>query len=336
MIAASLSTRQPARWQQALRAAITDPAELLDILDLDPALLEPARRAAQRFGLKVPRSFVARMARGDVADPLLRQVLPLGVELEEAEGFSADPVGDLASATRPGVLHKYRGRALLITTGACAIHCRYCFRREFPYSENLAATAEWASALAALRADQSITELILSGGDPLALADHKLRALTDALATLSQLKRLRIHTRFPVVLPERVDEGLIAWLRSIRLPVVIVIHANHANEIDAAVKAALAGLAACGATLLNQSVLLRGINDGADALIALSERLFGAGVLPYYLHLLDRVRGTAHFEVSDERARALMREVAAALPGYLVPRLVREQAGAPFKTPLAW
>lgn len=336
MITASISTRQPARWQQSLRTAITDPAELLDILDLDSQLLEPAQRAAQRFALKVPRGFVARMRRGDAADPLLRQILPLGVELEEAAGFSSDPVGDLASRARPGVLHKYRGRALLITTGACAVHCRYCFRREFPYADNLATTTQWEPALQALRGDASIAELILSGGDPLSLADHKLRALTDALPTVRHLRRLRIHTRFPVVLPERVDDGLLAWLRSIRLPVIVVVHANHANEIDASVETALASLAACGVTLLNQSVLLRGINDSAEALIALSERLFAAGTLPYYLHLLDRVHGAAHFDVAEDQARVLMREVAGALPGYLVPRLVREEAGMPFKTPLGW
>lgn len=306
------------------------------MLSLDPRLLPAARRAAGEFPLKVPRGFVARMRKGDPDDPLLRQVLPLGEELAEATGFVPDPVGDLHSVAGSGVLRKYRGRVLLIATGACAVHCRYCFRREFPYSEHLAAAESWRGAIEELRSDPTVSEVILSGGDPLMLADQKLRSFTDELSGIAHLVRLRVHTRVPVVLPERVDEGLLAWIASIRQRIAVVIHANHAHELDASVADAMARLAAAGAILLNQSVLLRGVNDSADALVELSERLFETGVLPYYLHLLDRVRGSAHFEVGGPRAAALMREVAARLPGYLVPRLVREEARGSFKTPVSW
>lgn len=323
-------------WQLALSRAITDPAELLRELALDPGLIGPARRSAEKFGLKVPRGFLARMHKGDPNDPLLRQVLPLEAELDEAAGYSSDPVGDLASVKGTGLLHKYRGRALLIATGACAVHCRYCFRRDFPYSEHLAAAENWQPSLEHLAGDPSIREVILSGGDPLILADHKLRSLTDGLARLPHIERLRIHTRLPVVLPERIDDGFSRWLAHVPLRKVVVIHANHANEIDAQVEQALADLKACGVTLLNQSVLLKGVNDTADALTQLSEKLFAAGVLPYYLHLLDPVRGAAHFEVDAGHAARLMQEIAAQLPGYLVPRLVRERAGAPFKLPVSW
>jgi EF-P beta-lysylation protein EpmB len=323
-------------WQALLRQAITDPAELLHALALGPEWLQPARRAAATFGLKVPRGFVARMRKGDPVDPLLLQVLPLHAELEHTPGYVGDPVGDLASTQGAGVLHKYDGRALLITTGACAVHCRYCFRREFPYAGHLAAATHWQPALQALAADDSIHEIILSGGDPLSLADHKLQALTDGLRTIRHIRRLRIHTRHPIVLPERIDAPFLQWLRALPWPVVIVVHANHANEIDVRVEQALRDLTTAGATLLNQSVLLKRINDTPDAHIALSEKLFTAGVLPCYLHLLDPVRGAAHFDVDAPTAAHLMRAIATRLPGYLVPRLVREHPGAPYKTPVHW
>jgi len=241
---------------------------------------------------------------------------------------------DLAAKAGHGVLHKYDGRALLIASGSCAVNCRYCFRRHFPYSEEIAAASHWQEALAQVRADPSIRELILSGGDPLALATHKLEELTRGLAELPQVIRLRIHTRLPVVLPERIDDTFVAWLEALPLQKVVVLHANHANELDAAVDAACARLRDAGATLLNQSVLLRGINDEVGTLAALSERLFAAGVLPYYLHQLDRVQGAAHFEVDDGTALDLQEALRARLPGYLVPRLVREVAGDPAKRPL--
>jgi EF-P beta-lysylation protein EpmB len=333
MIPANIPLEQP-NWRAELARAVADPAELVRLLDLDPALLPAARAAARAFPLRVPRGFVARMRRGDVADPLLRQVLPLGAELDQVQGFSVDPTGDLAAASAPGLLTKYQGRALLVATGACAVHCRYCFRRHFPYADENPRADGWRTALAAIEADPSIDEVILSGGDPLSLSDTRLAELAAALAALPQLRRLRIHTRHPVVLPERVDDELLGWLAPLRLQKVVVLHANHAQELDAAVGAACARLRDAGATLLNQSVLLRGVNDDADVLAALSERLFALGVLPYYLHQLDRVAGAAHFEVDDARALALHSELTARLPGYLVPRLVREVAGAPAKQPL--
>ena len=319
-------------WQRSLQDAVTDPAELLRLLELDPGLLPAAQRAAALFPLRVPRGYLGRMRRGDPQDPLLRQVLPLAAELQEQPGFSHDAVGDLASTRGAGVLHKYQGRALLITTGACAVHCRYCFRRHFPYSEHSALRGGWQPALERIAADPAIDEVILSGGDPLSLSDTRLAALAGQLEALPQLRRLRIHTRQPIVLPERVDRELLAWLGRGRLRKIVVLHANHARELDHAVAAAIAALATSGAVLLNQSVLLRGVNDAVATLRALSERLFECGVLPYYLHLLDRVQGAAHFEVPEHEARVLHRALAAELPGYLVPRLVREEQGQPSKT----
>lgn len=334
MIQAGLAGRHPESWQREMAQAITEPAQLLEALALDPALLTPALAAAARFRLRVPRSYVARMRRGDRHDPLLRQVLPVGEELVDAAGYSGDPLGEAAANRAPGLLHKYHGRALLVTTGACAVHCRYCFRREFPYDAQVSGNGRWTEALAALAADESIEELILSGGDPLSLSNARLAGLSASLATIPHLRRLRVHTRTPVVLPARVDDGLVGWLRSLPWPSVVVVHANHAQEIDAAVAAAFARLRSTGAHLLNQSVLLAGVNDDETALVALSTALFEAGALPYYLHLLDRVRGASHFEVPEVRAVELMRGLRARLPGYLVPRLVREEAGAPAKTPI--
>lgn len=320
------------RWQQLWREAVTDPHELLALLDLGDwaAALLPAGDSG--FGLRVPRGFIARMRRGDPDDPLLRQVLPLAAELGEVPGFTRDAVGDLAARAANGVLHKYQGRALLIASGSCAVHCRYCFRRHFPYAQEIAAANHWHAAVEHIRADASISEVIVSGGDPLSLATPKLAELTDALASIAHLKRLRIHTRLPIVLPERVDAELTVWLRRLPWPVAVVLHANHANEIDAGVAHACARLRASGVALLNQSVLLRGVNDDAGTLAALSERLFDCGVIPYYLHQLDRVAGTAHFAVDDATARALIDTLRGRLSGYLVPRLVREIAGAPGKT----
>jgi EF-P beta-lysylation protein EpmB len=322
-------------WQRQWREAITDPITLLAMLGLgDHAgrLLAPADTG---FALRVPHAYVARMRYGDPADPLLLQVLPGAGELLESPGFSLDAVGDLAASTGHGVLQKYHGRSLLIATGSCAIHCRYCFRRHFPYAEQTAASARWGAAIDHLRGDTSISEVILSGGDPLSLTTPKLAELGDALAGLPHVRRLRIHTRLPIVLPQRVDAEWLAWLERLPMQKVVVVHANHAHEIDPSVADACAAMRGAGAVLLNQSVLLRRINDSMDALAALSERLFDCGVLPYYLHLLDRVRGTAHFEVPEDRARDLLEGLRARLPGYLVPRLVREVAGAASKTPVS-
>ncbi|KAF1710403.1 EF-P beta-lysylation protein EpmB [Pseudoxanthomonas kalamensis DSM 18571] len=321
-------------WQQAWRRAVRDPAELLSLLELDTLVERVSTPAAAQFPLRVPRGFVARMRPGDPHDPLLRQVLPLDEEMRPMPGFALDAVGDAAARTGPGVIQKYRGRALLVATGSCAIHCRYCFRRHFPYAEETAARDGWRDAVQRIGDDSGIDEVILSGGDPLSLSTAKLAELTAALAGIPHLKRLRIHSRLPVVLPERVDEALLNWLQALSWPVTFVLHANHANEFDAAVDAALARLRASGALLLNQAVLLQGVNDSVDALVALSERGHAAGVLPYYLHQLDRVQGVAHFEVADARARELHAGLSERLSGYLLPRLVREIPGAPGKQPL--
>lgn len=327
MIPAAPLTMQPQSWQQAWREAVRDPRELLAMLGLEHAVPAVSDAVCAQFPQRVPRGFIARMRRGDPHDPLLRQVLPLDEELRPMPGFVDDAVGDSAARVASGVIHKYAGRALLVATGSCAVHCRYCFRRHFPYAEDTAAAGGWHDAVAAIEADPSITEVILSGGDPLSLATPKLAQLTSMLACLPQIARLRIHTRLPIVLPERVDHDLVAWLRSLPWPVVVVVHANHGNEFDDDVETALLRLRAAGATLLNQAVLLRGVNDSADALADLCERGHRAGVLPYYLHQLDRVAGAAHFEVGDDEARMLHRALVARLPGYLVPRLVREVAG---------
>lgn len=323
-------------WRRRLAGAVRDLGELLDLLELDAAGLgvDATSEAARRFPLRVPRGFVARMRAGDPTDPLLRQVLPLAVEDDPAPGFTDNPVGELGLVRGDGTLGKYHGRALIIATGACAVHCRYCFRRHFPYDDARGASSDLECAVAAIRRDESISEVILSGGDPLSLTDDRLAELVDAVAAVDHVRRLRIHTRAPVVLPERVDEELVDWLQDCPLPVVVVIHANHAAEIDDDVRRSLAVLRAAGATLLNQAVLLAGVNDSARALAELGERLIDCRVLPYYLHLLDRVAGAAHFEVAEHRAVDIMNDLRAILPGYLVPRLVREIEGAPAKTPV--
>jgi EF-P beta-lysylation protein EpmB len=334
MIQTNPRRRQVPAWQQELARAFSRPAELLAFLELPPDT--PALAATADFPLRVPRGYAARMRKGDARDPLFLQVWPQPREADDVAGFGDDAVGDLARLKPGGIIHKYAGRALVIATGACAVHCRYCFRRHFPYADATASRQHWDETLRELAADRSIAEVILSGGDPLSLPDEKLAPFVEALEFLPHVKRLRLHTRQPIVLPERVDDTLLAWLGRGRLQKVVVVHANHANEIDAPVALALRRLSGAGATLLNQSVLLAGVNDDIEALVNLSSRLFECGVMPYYLHMLDKVRGAAHFDVPPETARALVREAAARLPGYLVPRLVREDAGAPSKTPLAW
>ena len=332
-VAAVNATNRPA-WQTELARGFRDPGELVAALDLPAEWAAAARAGHGEFPTRVPRGFVARMRPGDPFDPLLRQVLPLAEEEVRKAGFHADPVGDLGAMGTPGVLHKYHGRALLIVTGACAVNCRYCFRRHFPYGDAHAARQQWEPALEYVADDQSLTEIILSGGDPLSLPDHRLAPLSRRLADIPHLQRLRVHTRLPVVLPERVDSALLDWLAGGRLQPVLVLHANHANELDDGVARACRRLRDAGVTLLNQAVLLRGVNDTVASQCALGERLFEIGVLPYYLHQLDRVAGATHFLVPESEARELAGELAERLPGYLVPALTREDAGAPAKTPL--
>ena len=334
MIPASLPSRQPPAWQLALQEAVTDPAELLDLVGLGAEWLEPARAAARQFPLRVPRGFVARMRRGDPHDPLLLQVLPLGAELDEVAGYRKDPVGDLAALAGPGLLQKYAGRALLVATGACAVNCRYCFRRHFPYEQENASRDAFGPALEVIRSDASLAEVILSGGDRRASGDRRLAALFGALQGVAHVRRVRVHSRLPIVLPERIDDGFLGAWSGLRLQKVVVVHANHAREIDDAVRTAIARLRAADTTVLNQAVLLRGINDRAQDLVELSEALFDAGALPYYLHALDPVAGAAHFDLPAETAQRLLAQVASRLPGFLVPRLVREEPGAPAKTML--
>lgn len=329
MITASLPSRQPKNWQQQLAEAVTSPAGLCAALGLDPKV---AGVADSPFPLRVPQAFVARMRRGDYHDPLLRQVLPLGQEQAAVDGFTADPLLEAAARRAPGLLQKYRHRALLVTTAACGVHCRYCFRREYPYQDDAGDEGRWTEALASIAADPAIEEVILSGGDPLSLSNARLESLSRKLAGIPHLRRFRIHTRQPVVLPDRVDDGLCQWLGQLPWRPVIVLHCNHANEIDAAVRTACSRLRATGVTLLNQSVLLAGVNDSTAALRELSLALDAAGVLPYYLHLLDRVRGAAHFDVPAAAALRLHAELQAQLPGYLLPRLVREKPGAAAKS----
>jgi len=333
MITRSIQIRQPQDWQTLLGQAITDPEELLQALHLPLSLLPAALQAGSGFRLRVPRGFVARMRPGDPDDPLLRQILPLAEELVVTPGYSSDPLAELEAMPTPGVLHKYQKRVLLTMTGACAVHCRYCFRRHYPYSD-ANPTRTYQQTLDYLRRQEDVSEVILSGGDPLTLSDRRLADLVTELETIPQLQRLRIHSRVPVVLPERINPELLAWMEKTRLQLVLVIHSNHANEIDADVAAAMQELHTAGITLLNQSVLLRGINDQAATLADLSEKLFAAHVLPYYLHQLDPVLGAAHFSVDDHKARALMEEVRNSLPGYLVPQLVREEPGHPSKSPI--
>jgi EF-P beta-lysylation protein EpmB len=320
-----------ARWQDAMKDAIRDPEELCRLLELAEEVAVAARAAGQQFPLFVPRGYLARMQLGDANDPLLRQVLPIGAELADVAGFTADPVGDLPSLRAPGLLHKYSERALLVASGTCAVHCRYCFRRHYPYAEIPHSIDQWRLAIRAIDADPSIQEVILSGGDPLTIVDDALGELIDQLAAVSHLRRLRIHTRLPIVIPERVTDALVALLRETRLRQVMVVHVNHANELDESVERGLGRLAAAGVMLLNQAVLLRGVNDSVATQLALAERLVDLGVLPYYLHQLDRVVGAAHFEVPVETGRRIVEELRQRLPGYMVPRYVQEVAGAPYK-----
>lgn len=314
-------------WQIALANTIKDPEELLAQLGLSGKLDAIDDDIIKQFPLRVTQSYINKMRYGDVNDPLLRQVFPLIDESIIHEDFVTDPVGDHMAVTSPGILQKYHGRALLLTTGACAIHCRYCFRRHFPYSDSNPLASQWQQTLKSLNDDTSINEVILSGGDPLVITDNKLANLVSDLEQIPHIKRLRIHSRLPIVLPERIDQQLLNWIKHTRLQVIMVIHANHANEIDQDVAKALDDLRMAGCQLLNQAVLLKGINDSASSLAALSERLCEVSVMPYYLHLLDRVAGANHFDVAEQQGIELIDQLRTLLPGYLVPRLVREEQG---------
>jgi L-lysine 2,3-aminomutase len=315
-------------WQQQLSEAFGNIEDLCDFLELSPEHLPVSLAACKNFALRIPVSFAACMEKGNPHDPLLRQVLPIADELRVYPGFSDDPVGDLPATAQVGVLHKYHGRVLLINTGSCAINCRYCFRRNFPYADLQLSKQKEAAAMAYINADTSISEVIFSGGDPLLLSDARLAQIIDELDTIGHVKRIRIHSRLPIVLPARITDELIAVFAHSSKQIVMVMHCNHANEIGVDTVRASHDLKRNGITLLNQSVLLKGVNDNVQTLSDLSERLFTHGVIPYYLHLLDKATGTGHFEVSKQEAVALYKQLQTILPGYLVPKLVEEQAGS--------
>lgn len=323
------------RWQRIMRDAIRSPDELCQRLQLPREFTERARQAATDFPLFVPLGYLRRMRPGDIADPLLRQVLPLPIETDARKGFSVDPVADGQATLVPGLLKKYAGRALMVTTGTCAVHCRYCFRRHFPYAVVPRGFDAWQPALAQLASDPTIHEVILSGGDPLTLVDDRLAWLAERLAAIGHLRRLRIHSRLPIIIPERVGDELLTWLRGTRLTTIMVVHANHPRELDRDVEAALGRIVDAGVPVLNQAVLLGGVNDSADVLVELCERLADLRVVPYYLHQLDRVSGAAHFEVPLARGLAIHRQLRRRLPGYAVPRYVQERPGDEYKWELS-
>lgn len=321
------------QWQQELAQSISDPRELGALLRLPESWITQNQSARELFPLRVTRYFAGLMTPEDLSDPLLLQVMPKQEEFATKEGFIADPLEE-QSSNYSGILHKYKSRVLVILRGGCAINCRYCFRRHFPYEDHHFGRAQLQQLVELVQSDAAINEVILSGGDPLMANDEQLERVLTELESLPQLKRVRIHSRLPVVLPSRLTEKLAKRLQSSRLQAILVIHANHPREITTTLKSALAMWAMHNVTLFNQSVLLAGINDSAEVLEALSEALFDARVTPYYLHQLDKVAGASHFAVSDERARQLEHELRARLPGFLVPKLVREIAGEASKTPL--
>lgn len=335
MIPRTVPTWQIKSWQEELKQLIQNPKTLIDRLQLDREWLEPAEKAARHFPLRLTESYFSRIRPGDPHDPLLRQVLPLGEELEAAPGYDKDPLDESRFNPVPGLVHKYRSRVLLIAATQCAINCRYCFRRHFPYEDNQLSRPEWQAALDYVRQAPEVNEVILSGGDPLSLGDKHLAWLVQQIADIAHIKRLRIHSRYPVILPTRITDELVGAVSHPRLRTVMVMHCNHPQEIDEEVGRGVATLIRAGIQVLNQSVLLKKINDNSRILATLSESLFDIGVQPYYLHLLDKVEGAAHFAVSDEDAKTLYGELLTLLPGYLVPKLVRETPHEGSKTPVS-
>jgi len=325
---------QQSPWQAKLQQLFNDPDLVLKEVETTISAELISKKASESFSMRVTKEFIDRIKKGDPDDPLLKQILPVKDEEFEVEGFTTDPLAEMGTQVVPGLLHKYHGRALLVVTGTCAIHCRYCFRRHFPYAESNPAKDKWQQALDHIKNDPSISEIILSGGDPLTLPDHRLLDLIQKLSDIGHLQRLRIHSRLPIILPDRVNEHMIKWLTNTRLKSVLVVHTNHGNELDKDVATAMQRLRDINIPVFNQSVLLKGINDSAEILADLSERLFEIGIIPYYLHMLDPVAGAAHFKVDEASARSIMLKLYKTLPGYLVPRLVREIAGAQYKIPV--
>jgi EF-P beta-lysylation protein EpmB len=319
-------------WKTEFSRCINSTDELLNYLQLDPQQLSVSQQAALSFPMQVPWPFVRRMEVGNPDDPLLSQVLPIDAEMQTMPGFSPDPLKEADHNPVPGIVHKYRNRLLLIVSPHCAINCRYCFRRHFPYEENRQSKEQWQQALAYISSMPEINEVIFSGGDPLAANDKFLGWLTEQIANIPHIKRLRIHSRLPVVIPSRINQQFFGWATTTRLKPVMVLHINHGNEINDELAASIAQCSANGILMLNQTVLLKGINDDAEILSALSEKLFDCGVTPYYLHLLDQVQGASHFDVGRDKAKQIYAQLQARLPGFLVPKLVTEIAGKRSKT----
>jgi len=320
-------------WQKASKQTVNDIPSLATLLELDTKAL-PSIVATNDFELRVPMPFVNRMEKGNINDPLLKQILPTTHELDTQVGFTNDPLNEQHYNSCPGLIHKYASRVLLTAAVSCPINCRYCFRRHFPYADNRLNPKNWQAALDYIANNDSIKEVILSGGEPLLLNDRMLSALLDKIESIEHVKLIRIHTRFPVVVPQRLTATLCTRLSTSRCKISMVMHINHPNEIDEHFKRCVLPLITSPVTLLNQSVLLKSINDDIQTLTDLSYTLFDAGLLPYYLHATDPVSGTAHFTVSDDKAQQLVSELTASLPGYLVPTLVREVSGKQAKTRL--
>lgn len=330
-----IQTNQNLSWSQHLSQALTSLPELVEHLGLPKSLAQQGVEAHQSFKLLVPRPYLSRIEYGNPQDPLLLQILPSAAEMQKVIGYTKDPLEEADHNPQKAIVHKYKRRLLVITTGTCAVNCRYCFRRHFPYGDNQLAQAEWQSVIDYVKHHPEINEVILSGGDPLMMKDSLLADKVRKLEDLPQIKRLRIHSRLPVVIPARVCDEMLAWIKASRLDIVMVWHINHANEIDEELVQAAHRLKRAGVTLLNQGVLLKGINDSVDAQVNLSEAVFSAGILPYYMFTLDPVEGAAHFDIHIEDAQRLMGKVAAELPGYLVPRLAKEIPGKPAKSVFA-
>lgn len=322
-------------WSTELAQAIKSPSELIPLLGLSKTGLPPGLLAMESFRMLVPRPFVSRMEQGNPNDPLLKQVLADDIEMQPSPGYSKDPLDEGNHTPQKAIVHKYERRVLVITTGSCAVNCRYCFRRHFPYGDNQLAQKEWDSVFAYLEQHPEVNEVILSGGDPLMLKDSQLSKHIARFDALPQLTRLRIHTRLPIVIPSRINDELLDWVKASRLNIVMVLHSNHANEIDQTIAEKVTLLKQAGVTVLNQGVLLRGINDSVEAQVNLSEKLFAAGILPYYMFTFDPIEGGAHFDIDINEAQQLMGKVAQKLPGYLLPRLAKEIPGRPAKTVIA-
>lgn len=321
-------------WQEEIAQSLRTKKELVEMLELSTDNFSTVADGEQQFPIRATTSYIHRIEKGNSDDPLLKQIMPSVDELDIVDGYGTDPVGDSGAICGNGVLQKYHGRVLLITTSACGIHCRYCFRRHYPYRDHTLSASNAMDAIDQIRSDHTIHEVILSGGDPLMLSNNRLNKLISKLETIPHLQTLRIHSRMAVILPSRIDSSLLTLLKETRLKVVMVIHSNHPNELDRDVESSLRAIGDSRVTLLNQSVLLKGVNDRVSTLESLSHRLFECGVLPYYLHMLDRVQGSHHFEVPESTASLLLEELGSLLPGYLVPKLVREIEGEPRKTPV--